>query len=351
MKAFKAPVEKDNKLHKKKDDPVLAVAGPEIKDAARLKVAQPRSGLQAKAAPVGNEGNVIRQLLTPVGSPVFLDPTGGFRPADWRWQLGLLKGRIARATANWMDPWSRAARKFSKALRACHSEADLLKLKPKFPDEVEAVTLRIQKSPFVRWEVEARILADQSPEVIASIVGMSVGAIEWYERWFFGIRDRLTVRSYVTHNLIRWHALDPAKPEEVLWKAYAYWGGPLILDLVMREMRDPVLPPMADLAEASLTEETCTRLLIRMAILVDLTPVNETNCINYETANESITPGPEGSAGGSSASTSAWVRWLSWLPHMMWHDEPSARPKPPNGNRCFGIWRRRTRSRRTSKRW
>lgn len=85
-----------------------------------------------------------------------------------------------------------------------------------------------------RWELEARLLARQTSREIAEAIPLDASVIDAYEATFFNVRDRLDATDWVAGKVIgpgprRGFANDLPG----LWKAVAYAGGPLPLEVVM----------------------------------------------------------------------------------------------------------------------
>jgi hypothetical protein len=86
-------------------------------------------------------------------------------------------------------------------------------------------------APF-RWELEARLLANQPSSLIAERLGAPERTVACYEAWFYNVRDKLNNPSYIYHMLVYPIAGDgPTK--EAIWKIYALTGSPDILDEVI----------------------------------------------------------------------------------------------------------------------
>jgi hypothetical protein len=92
-----------------------------------------------------------------------------------------------------------------------------------------------------RWELEARILANEPIASIGQRFDLSPEAVQWYEALFFNVRDCLRASGYVTHQVIRlhepWHGL-PTDLER-LWKLIGYWRGPQALDELINGLAAP----------------------------------------------------------------------------------------------------------------
>ncbi|QEL17399.1 hypothetical protein [Limnoglobus roseus] len=86
-------------------------------------------------------------------------------------------------------------------------------------------------------EIEGRLLARQTVEEISEIQGIAVGVVEAYEAVFFHVRDRLDNVSWFVNCVLGQQFHDGLKPRDwaKMWKLYAYFGGPLMLDVFVRK--------------------------------------------------------------------------------------------------------------------
>jgi hypothetical protein len=159
-----------------------------------------------------------------------------FRPLDWRRleaeKLAARQGRSRPVD----DPAVAALAAFAAAERRSRRRRDE---PPEWARLREARGLW-SDGGLLRAEVEARILAGQTDVEIAIEYGLVPEAVRWFEAAFFCVRDRLRARDWITGRVIGRH-FPPADPAPV-WKLYAYWGGPLALDLVQSVMAGRPLP-------------------------------------------------------------------------------------------------------------
>ena len=99
-----------------------------------------------------------------------------------------------------------------------------------------------------RNEMEARILAKQTNEKIAEeMVGLP-GTVDWYERLFFNVRDRLHNRGYIVNRVICPSILDGGWQNlnlEMSTKFFGYFAGPIILDAVLHQYDQGTAIPSA----------------------------------------------------------------------------------------------------------
>lgn len=110
---------------------------------------------------------------------------------------------------------------FSKALFRCH------------PELHAAHWLRDHGGELC-WELEARLLARQTSQQIAQALSLDPAVIDAYEGCFFCVRDRLNTSDWIAGKVIgpgpRYGFVNDVPG---LWKAVAYAGGPLPLEVVM----------------------------------------------------------------------------------------------------------------------
>jgi hypothetical protein len=124
--------------------------------------------------------------------------------------------------------------------------------------------------------VQARLLARQTPDEIARLTGVPAPMIDAYEALFFHCRDRLDAPDWVLIQAVGMRAgagamsPDPA----VIFKWFAYQGGPVVLEAVEPYLcsgKDLFDPPL-DLA----TPEGRREQVIRLAVAAELLPQDAT---------------------------------------------------------------------------
>src|SRR6185295_2316725 len=86
----------------------------------------------------------------------------------------------------------------------------------------------------LRAVIEALVLAGEAPTSIATHVGVSARAIEWYETAFFDVRDRLSAPAFIVHRVIAGAAAQSGSaPFMHVWKTAAYLGGASVLHVLL----------------------------------------------------------------------------------------------------------------------
>lgn len=168
-----------------------------------------------------------------------LRPNAIARPPDWRWEKARLAEENPPAAALLRredDEYVRKARLFRVAHdRAGEDEVERLLLQNRWPDLLEAYKLRYSSQlRMQRYELEARLLAGESPARIESRVHVPPPVAAWYEAVFFNVLDRLDRPGYVIHTIIGEAAQSPsARDHDIIWKIVGYSAGGLVLDRLL----------------------------------------------------------------------------------------------------------------------
>ena len=192
-----------------------------------------------------------------------------YRPPQWRWSLAVLAARDPRVLRVCAKEIDTSVRRALGIVRELNHGAGLEALRPRYPAEVAAIGLRIAPEPRLRWELEARLMARQSPAEIALGCGVPADAIQLYEDWFYDVCDRLP--RYVTDHLLPLGEVIESVPMEFVWKLVAFMGGSRLLDDLLRGADGRIDAMTADPA-AWLRADTEEWATIRRWIFLRVTP-------------------------------------------------------------------------------
>lgn len=156
---------------------------------------------------------------------------------DWRWQLALdLHYYQDQSVSKCRDRYLVDAFELQGHLTA---EKEIDAVVEKCPALYTVYEWRRER-PEITLEIEARILARQTTQEIANLMGLDATLVETYEHLFFDVRAKLPHSDYVFTKIIGLKSsLTP--PEEhlrSLIKVMAYKGGPLVLDAALAAVRD-----------------------------------------------------------------------------------------------------------------
>lgn len=138
-----------------------------------------------------------------------------------------------------------------------------------------------------RYTVEASLLAGQTIQEIADSRSVTPEGVKWYEQLFFNISDRLQNKSYIANEV-----LGPAfmaglgnRSPELTAKYFGYFGGPLILNLIL-DAFDNYLPAPKEPRELGTWLDHQIRLRLKTQALISSTFL-EPNNFNIRTLMES----------------------------------------------------------------
>jgi hypothetical protein len=129
-----------------------------------------------------------------------------------------------------------------------------------------------------RYGLEAQILARVEYEDISRDTGMSVEAIDTYEKVFFNVRDRLDQRGYIAGTVL----LDAfmsglsGRTQELTAKYFGYFGGPVVLQLVMNGV-DGSIPKPVEPSDTSRWLDHQFRHVFRTSAVIGATFLEPTN--------------------------------------------------------------------------
>lgn len=183
-----------------------------------------------------------------------------FRRPDWRFERVLkivdrlpTPGRCTRRD----DGHVRAARNFLLRWRARETDDEREELFWENPGLYYAYQIyeKTEEEPEPAMILQARLLADQTSRQIADSLSTTPEAVDWYERLFFNVRDRLRHRDWITKHvllpaLMNNHKLTPQSPGDnaglpfrdstvarpfldASLKLFAYFGGTHLVDVMI----------------------------------------------------------------------------------------------------------------------
>jgi hypothetical protein len=168
------------------------------------------------------------------------------------------------------DPESMAVMRYGRLLAQCRTDQEREQLGRQWP-VLDAARRLATGDKLLRWEVEARILAGQSDEEIASLCGQAPETIRWYEAVFFQVRDRLVrSRDWIMFRAVGggpWNSFSGEQPA-VVWRYAGYTGGVPLLEVFISASTERPMPEWvrAEFADNRAYGEARFRLLCKLVI-------------------------------------------------------------------------------------
>jgi len=201
-----------------------------------------------------------------------------FRSPDWRWQrAGYVVDNApnVRLTRNRDDAQVRKAVTFRQKQEAIVNDRDYGLLLEADEDCFYAWQMSQDDSEF-RFEVEARVLTGQTTAEIAEDIDASPELVQWYEDWFFDVRPKLHLPSYITQ-VVFGRSIQAGLSDrqyDLLWKIYAYWGGPWALEAIMYRFARPKKPETVEQADSFFRDDSSRTLAIKASVAMRTMPVS-----------------------------------------------------------------------------
>jgi hypothetical protein len=197
-----------------------------------------------------------------------------FRQPDWRWQraLGIVEGTQPNQTRRYDGPvgfkWIKKAVDFRTAMRAATTDVQRREVANRFPDVFWAHYAWDNNNNPVKHQLEAYILAREENWSIGFKCGMAPEQIEAYECIFFNVREKLNHLAYILHSVIG-PALQRSLSEREyssIWKLYAYYYGPHVLEALASKMVNPMWCGTPDTVNTALQDDAIGTMKMKAAM-------------------------------------------------------------------------------------
>lgn len=153
------------------------------------------------------------------------------RSLSWRWDRAqALVKRGCYLSRRRDDEETGRALHYLRASERCRTDRQRQGLAKDFPDVHVARQLH-EEGGRVTVEIQASLLARQSPEVVSDLVEVPEVVVRTYEALFFNILDRLDAKDWISIKAVRWFRFDPARGRDqaTVLRALAYHGEPFVL--------------------------------------------------------------------------------------------------------------------------
>ena len=186
------------------------------------------------------------------------------REPHWRWEVSNNFLRYSQDVRIVADPWLLTAWNVRRT--------------PSSPPGTRGFYARAARDIWldnsqIRWELEARILLNQSRQEIADVMVLPAKVILAYERLFFDVRERLAAKDYIVGYVLK--RQEPLTPQHVgrIWAFFAYFGGVFVLEDLVAHYRELQLTDYSYLLAEPEPRADLTPLhaAIERALLVELT--------------------------------------------------------------------------------
>lgn len=217
-----------------------------------------------------------------------------FRSPSWRFDrvLSLVdhQPKPLRASRKYDDEYVRKYRQFLLKWRENvekDQQDDWIKLFRKDPAMYYAHLISIDSDPEWKSILQAKILAGLDDAELAGDIGTLPETVELYEKLFFNVRDRLRDHTYIVKTVLGvtsrrdggFNDTFNDSRRDLCYKLFAYFGGPIVLDIVVSGFSNAPIPNSRQKAEQWLDQAMKTAVRRRSSMAAQVFEVNKFNVL------------------------------------------------------------------------
>ncbi len=205
-------------------------------------------------------------------------PSSPFRSPSWRWQLAnaIVAGDPSAEAVGSPDPT------VMSAVSVLRSPGGLSLVGEHGALAMQKAAAIWQSNELGRCLVESRLLAGSTVSQVARQIGQPIAVVSAFHDVFFDVATKRQHASYIVRFVIdvpaRW---DVAVPLDVALRAFAYFGGPYVLDQVVAAFADDLSGCGVQDRAITVPLERSRAKRVRDAVRVWMTPVTEDNAANW----------------------------------------------------------------------
>lgn len=179
-----------------------------------------------------------------------------FRTPSYRWERARVLAKEGQEfSASTDDAETGKAYEYLIALKRRTADTQYKMLAVRMPAIHQAHEIH-QQDGALRWVLEACLLTGQASEEIGWKLDLSAAVVDWYERLFFNVRDRLSASDWIVLQAIGKKAVHGCTKQDLnlILKLLGYFGGPLVLEMCLPHLlpEDAVAPVDRTQADAKL---------------------------------------------------------------------------------------------------
>ncbi len=214
-----------------------------------------------------------------------------FRPPQWRADraMQMVAHRPSRLLpSRFDDSYVRLYRRFLLSLAAAGDD-EAARAAIQEPSHVyQAQLLRFNPNRQLRQVLEARLLTHESLADIAHRLGTDALTVDFYEKLFFNIRDRMHNKDWIAKIIVG--KRGSAAPDDLgtitedqrgyLYKVFAYRGGPLVLEALITGIGSRPMPQRLEDVAAWFDEALSQHVQTRATSAAATLATNTTNALD-----------------------------------------------------------------------
>lgn len=204
-----------------------------------------------------------------------------FRPPEWRWQraLAIVDGTQPNPTRRYDGPvgfkWIKKAVAFRRAIRAADTDELKRRVANRYPDLFWAHYAWENNNP-IKHQLEAYFLAREENWTIGFKCGLAPEQVDAYECVFFNVREKLDHPAYILHSVVgpALHRSFSDRDYSAIWKLYAYFYGPYVLEALTSKMVNPLWCSTPETVTTAFQDDAIGTMKMKAALAAKTVPVS-----------------------------------------------------------------------------
>ena len=172
------------------------------------------------------------------------------------------------------------------------------------------------ESGFIRWAIEALVLAQQTPSDIADKLGCDPDTVDAYELYFYDVRDRMDHELFIVSELLSNGIVHGTTGDDYdfFWKGLAYWyGAPTLtafwsLDTIDTNVKANLVDLVKSMAQRNIVKASVSR---------QITGYNAHEVMEESFTREQLDRSSEGSDASSTQAEEAAIGLLTSLKYSV----------------------------------
>jgi hypothetical protein len=159
---------------------------------------------------------------------------------SWNWRYALARQRVEKGlgfSRGQLDPWTIAIGRYLQRRKACRTAAERQALARLFPALDTALRVYCAADRRIRYVLEARVLAGEALESIATGLGTTVDVVAAYVAAFFDVGPQLECADLIVARLFTSSADRPYDFFDKGLKIVGYVGGSQSLSAILGTLR------------------------------------------------------------------------------------------------------------------
>lgn len=175
--------------------------------------------------------------------------------------------------------WIRNAAQYIMRYREAETAYAKAALADKYPDMFWAHHIFLQDAHPTKYAIEAYLLARETNAQVGFRCNADPSIVRAYEAVFFNIRHKLRHPAYVI-NVVLGSAVHRGitdRQYDLMWKLYAYMGGPYVLDMMIQKLPAPAWAPDSNAVPSFWQDVAVASMRMKAAQSSVAVPVNNQN--------------------------------------------------------------------------